>query len=102
VEDPILSIDVSAQCASYSRQALLYGGFFDSRFRGYGHEHVEHTRRLVRAGYGGMHAEVAGEIRPIFRLLKSCIQVTSPPSFSNQPDLDRNLILCRELLADES
>jgi glycosyltransferase involved in cell wall biosynthesis len=102
VEDPILSIDVSAQCASYSRQALLYGGYFDSRFRGYGQEHVEHTRRLVRAGYGGTHEEVAGEVRPIFRLLKSCIEVTNPVSFSNPSDLDRNWLMCRELLFDES
>ena len=35
------------------REALTYGGYFDPRFKGYGHEHVEHTRRLVRVGYGG-------------------------------------------------
>jgi glycosyltransferase involved in cell wall biosynthesis len=102
VDNPILSIDVSAQCASYSRRALLYGGYFDSRFRGYGQEHVEHTRRLIRVGYGGTHEEVAGEVRPIFKLLKSCIKVTNPPSFANQRDLERNLLLCRDLLFDES
>jgi glycosyltransferase involved in cell wall biosynthesis len=53
-EDPILSRRVTAQCSVFSREALLFGGYFDSRFRGYGHEHVEHTRRLIRMGYGGV------------------------------------------------
>jgi glycosyltransferase involved in cell wall biosynthesis len=102
VDDPILSTDVSAQCSSFGRAALPFGGYFDSRFRGYGHEHVEHTRRLVRLGYGGRYEEIDGEVRPIFKLLKSNIEVTTPPSASNQADRDRNLLLCRELLFDES
>ncbi len=53
-EDPIVSRRVTAQCAVFSREALLFGGYFDSRFHGYGHEHVEHTRRLIRMGYGGV------------------------------------------------
>ena len=102
VDDPILSVDVTAQCSGFSRAALLYGGYFDSRFRGYGQEHVEHTRRLVRLGYGGTHEEIQGEVRPIYKLLKSPIMVTTPPSFSNQPDRDRNWLMCRELLFDET
>jgi glycosyltransferase involved in cell wall biosynthesis len=102
VDDPILSKDVSGQCSGFSREALLYGGYFDSRFRGYGHGHVEHTRRLLRTGYGGSYQEIDGEVRPIFKLLKSSIKVTSPPSFFNQADCDRNLQLCRELLFDET
>ena len=58
--------------------ALLYGGYFDLRFRGYGQEHVEHTRRLLRVGYGGSYEEIDGEVRPIYKLLKSCIEVTNP------------------------
>jgi GT2 family glycosyltransferase len=99
--DPILAIDVSAQCSSFSRTALLYGGYFDPRFRGYGQEHVEHTRRLLRVGYGGTHEEIDGEVRPVYKLLKSSISVTNPPSHSNQSDRDRNWLICRELLFDE-
>jgi glycosyltransferase involved in cell wall biosynthesis len=102
VDDPILSIDVSAQCSGFSRTALLYGGYFDSRFRGYGQEHVEHTRRLLRVGYGGTYEEIGGEVRPVYRLIKGGIEVTSPKSFSNQPDRDRNWLMCRELLFDET
>jgi glycosyltransferase involved in cell wall biosynthesis len=102
VDDPILSKDVTAQCSSFSRMSLLYGGYFDSRFRGYGHEHVEHTRRLIRIGYGGSHEDVDGEVRPVYKLLKGGIEVTNPVSFSNQVDRDRNWLLCRDLLFDET
>jgi glycosyltransferase involved in cell wall biosynthesis len=102
VDDPILSTNVSAQCSSFSHTALLYGGYFDSRFRGYGQEHVEHTRRLLRVGYGGTYEEIDGGVRPLYKLLKSSIAVTSPGSFSNPPDRDRNLLMCHELLFDEA
>src|SRR6185312_2852292 len=61
--DPIRSRSVTAQCASYTRNALTYGGYFDSRFKGYGHEHVEHTRRLIRVGYGGADEFLDGQKR---------------------------------------
>jgi GT2 family glycosyltransferase len=102
LDDPILSTDISAQCSGFTRDALLYGGYFDSRFRGYGQEHVEHTRRLVRVGYGGTYEEVNGEVRPVFRLLKSHIEVTHPASPSGEPGRYRNWLLCRELLFDET
>jgi glycosyltransferase involved in cell wall biosynthesis len=102
VDDPILSKDVTAQCSGFSRTALLYAGYFDSRFRGYGQEHVEHTRRLLRVGYGGTYEEIDGEVRPIFKLLKSSVAVTNPRSFSNKADLDRNWLMCRQLLPDET
>ena len=102
LDDPILSKDVTAQCSGYSATALLYGGYFDSRFRGYGQEHVEHTRRLLRVGYGGTYEEIDGEVRPIYKLLKSCIEVTNPNSYSDQGDRDRNWLVCRQLLFDET
>jgi glycosyltransferase involved in cell wall biosynthesis len=102
VDDPFLSLDVTAQCSSFSREALLYGGYFDSRFRGYGQEHVEHTRRLLRVGYGGSYEDVNGEVRPIYKLLKSNIQVTNPHTYSNEAERHRNWLLCRQLLFEEA
>lgn len=102
VDDPIFSTNVSAQCSGFSRLALLYGGYFDTRVRGYGQEHVEHARRLVRIGYGGTHEEIAGEVRPIYKLLKSTITVTTPPSVSDDADRPSNWMLRRELLFDEA
>jgi len=52
LDDPFESEWLTAQCAVFSREAVLFGGYFDTRFRGYGHEHVEHTFRLRRLGYG--------------------------------------------------
>ena len=80
----------------------MYPGYFNSRFRGYGQEHVEHARRMLRVGYGGSYEEIEGEVRPIYKLLKSSIEVTDAGSFSNQPDHDRNWLICRELLFDEA
>jgi glycosyltransferase involved in cell wall biosynthesis len=102
VDDPILSTNVSAQCSSFSRAALLFGGYFDSRFRGYGQEHVEHTRRMLRVGYGGTYEDIDGEVKPIYKLLKSSIEVTSPHSFATHADTDRNWMVCRNLLFDET
>lgn len=102
VDDPYLSIDVTAQCSAFSRTALTYGGYFDPRFRGYGQEHVEHTRRLLRVGYGGSYEDVGGEVRPIYKLLKSRIRVLTEHTFSNPSDRHRNWLVCRELLFDEA
>jgi GT2 family glycosyltransferase len=102
VDDPYLSLDVTAQCSSFSRTALLYAGYFDSRFRGYGQEHVEHTRRLLRVGYGGTHEDVAGEVRPIYKLLQGRIEVLGGHSFSDAADRERNWLMCRQLLFDEA
>ena len=49
----VLRDKVSGQCAAFSSEALAWVGFLDTRFGRYGHEHVEHTLRMIRAGYGG-------------------------------------------------
>ncbi|NHN88434.1 glycosyltransferase family 2 protein [Acetobacter conturbans] len=50
---PLESEILTGQCSGFTRTALNYVGYLDSRFRQYGHEHVEHTMRMIRAGYGG-------------------------------------------------
>lgn len=98
-EDPILSKRVTAQCAVFSREALLFGGYFDPRFRGYGHEHVEHSRRLIRLGYGGVDQHDA-----LFNLLWGGLSFHSvPSSFDGKPDeVERNRQLAHELFSDFS
>jgi glycosyltransferase involved in cell wall biosynthesis len=102
VDDPILSKDVTAQCSAFSRTALLYGGYFDSRFHGFGHEHVEHTRRLMRVGFGGSYKEIDGEVRPIYMLLKGCINVTTPRTFASVSESEHNWLVCRQMLFEEA
>jgi hypothetical protein len=98
-EDPILSKRVTAQCAVFSREALLFGGYFDPRFRGYGHEHVEHSRRLIRLGYGGVDQHDA-----LFNLLWGGLDYHSvPSSFDGKLDeVERNRQLAHQLFSDFS
>lgn len=51
--DPIVSMGVSGQLSAFSRDAIDHVGFYDGRYRGYGMGHVEHSCRMIRAGYGG-------------------------------------------------
>ena len=44
---------LSGQCSAFSSRALSWVGYLDTRFGSYGHEHVEHTLRMIRAGFGG-------------------------------------------------
>lgn len=99
VDDPVRSNKVTAQCASYSRAALTFGGYFDPRFRGYGHEHVEHTRRLIRVGYGGTDERINGEEQVLFSLIKGDLTVVSTPSYYVKEEDERNLHLARGLMA---
>jgi GT2 family glycosyltransferase len=50
--DPFVNPAATAQCLSVSAAVLAEVGFFDSRFRGWGHEHAEWTTRIKRAGHG--------------------------------------------------
>ena len=72
-EDPFLDHRVTAQCASYARDALNWAGYFDTRFRGFGSEHIEHSRRLVRFGYGGCYHVVKGDEPMLFALLRQIV-----------------------------
>ena len=50
--DPAQSRPFSGQCVGLSRRALSIAGYMDPRFKGYGFEHIEHTIRLSRYGFG--------------------------------------------------
>jgi glycosyltransferase involved in cell wall biosynthesis len=103
LDDPVRSTLVTANCAAFSREALLFGGYFDARFRGYGHEHVEHSGRLVRNGYGGAdEASPDGSRRRLFYLIWGGIHLSGAPSHFNQEQVDRNLLLARDLFVDRS
>jgi glycosyltransferase involved in cell wall biosynthesis len=98
VDDPVLSSNVTAQCAAYSRAALSFGGYFDPRFKGYGHEHVEHTRRLVRVGYGGTDEWVDGAERVTYKLIKGDLTVVSSKSYYVAAQEEHNLQLARDIM----
>ena len=99
--DPFRSKFVTAQCAAYSREALVYGGFFDPRFRGYGHEHVEHSRRLIRVGYGGTDERINNEEIVTYYLLKGQLTVITTPSFGNAEQEESNFKLATAIMGQQ-
>ena len=101
VADPARSKFITAQCAAYSREALTYGGYFDSRFRGYGHEHVEHSRRLLRLGYGGTDERLNGEEMVIYNLVEGHLNVVDTPSFRDLEQEERNFKLATAIMGQQ-
>ena len=102
VADPIMSRLISAQCAGFSREALLYAGYFDSRFKGYGHEHVEHSARMVRCGYGGLETVVDDKPSTLFTLLRGEVTLRQVRSFGSREESDRNLALTRQIIVEQA
>jgi hypothetical protein len=101
VDDPVRSKMVTAQCSAYSHLALTFAGYFDSRFQGYGHEHVEHTRRLVRVGYGGTDQRINGEEQVIYNLIKGAVTVVTSQSYYTEEEEQRNLQLARRIMGEQ-
>ncbi len=99
--DPARSRQITAQCASYSSTALTYGGYLDPRFRGYGHEHVEHSRRLVRVGYGGTDERLNGKDVVTYHLLKGDLTVVHTPSFHNAEQEERNFQIATGIMGQQ-
>jgi glycosyltransferase involved in cell wall biosynthesis len=100
-DDPVRSHMVTAQCAAYSRDALTYAGYFDPRFSGYGHEHVEHTRRMIRLGYGGSEEQHDGAPQVVFHLITGDVTVVGSTSHGDAAAAERNLMLARQLMAEQ-
>ena len=100
--DPIMSDCATAQCAVYSRESLKFGGYYDSRFKGYGHEHVEHSVRLIRVGYGGGSVMVDGKSQIRFKLIHGALNVVDVPSYSNTEQAARNQVMAGALMMEQS
>ena len=100
-EDPFLDHRVTAQCASYARDALNWAGYFDTRFRGFGSEHIEHSRRLVRFGYGGCYHVVKGDEPMLFAMIRSGVAMHPAASAFDRALVDRNDALLRQIVNEE-
>ncbi|MBS1075352.1 glycosyltransferase family 2 protein [Gluconobacter sp. Dm-73] len=66
--DPYIAPMHQALCVGYHAKALDYVGFLDVRFKKYGEEHVEHTHRFLRAGYGGLPQYLTPERGQVYYL----------------------------------
>ncbi|MCX5615995.1 glycosyltransferase [Bombella sp. TMW 2.2559] len=67
-ENPFIAPMHQALCVGYHAKALAYVGYLDIRFEKYGEEHVEHTQRFLRAGYGGLSQHLSPERGQLFYL----------------------------------
>ncbi|MPV99013.1 glycosyltransferase family 2 protein [Bombella apis] len=67
-EDPFIAPMHQAFCVGYHAKALSHVGYLDVRFEKYGEEHVEHTQRFLRAGYGGLAQHLSPERGQLFYL----------------------------------
>ena len=99
-DDPILSRETSGQCSAFSAEALSWVGYLDTRFKGYGFEHIEHTLRFLRLGYGGVQRDLDGVPTWLFLLIRAPVEVLPGASSGNPEQAERNLALCRELFAE--
>ncbi|MFO1028884.1 MAG: glycosyltransferase [Acetobacteraceae bacterium] len=100
-EDPILSWGLTAQCCTWSRDALTWGGYFDTRFRGFGIGHVEHTHRLHRVGYGGRMVRYQDQDILLSQAIHGGITVRDAGSAFNQEQRDRNWEVYRAIHGQE-
>ncbi|MBV8573877.1 MAG: glycosyltransferase [Acetobacteraceae bacterium] len=96
VEDPVFSRQTSGQVTAFSGEALAAVGYLDTRFRGYGFGHVDHTVRMIRAGYGGRFEDN----RALFLLIEGSVTVTAEHTNRNEAQLAANKQLMQKNLKE--
>ncbi|WP_428375561.1 glycosyltransferase family 2 protein [Lichenicoccus sp.] len=98
-DDPVECRMISGQCVGYSRRAIQRVGYFDTRYRGYGLGHVEHSWRMVCAGFGG-RTDPADADTPTYFLLRSAIGVDGEVSSRDDGSVARNHALFHRIRHD--
>lgn len=100
--NPGLATRITGACIASTREALGEIGFMDTRFRGYGHEHVEYTLRFLRTGYGGaLQCKSNGELTAYYYVINSGLLIREVPSASDHSNEAANLDLSVQLRTEE-
>jgi GT2 family glycosyltransferase len=100
-EDPHVSPALSGQCEGFSTEALAYVGYLDTRFKGYGVGHVEHSRRFLRAGYGGTFIRDGEADEYQFYLISAALRVEDPGGNRSPEQVERNHAVLSELRGEK-
>ncbi|MGI3777118.1 MAG: glycosyltransferase family 2 protein [Janthinobacterium lividum] len=100
LDDPFLTTASTAQVSAFSRRAIERAGFFDTRFRGYGHEHVDLTQRMIREGMGGFWDPARDDGGYEYLSLAGGMQPTADSSFADEGQVTANGALF-DMLRDE-
>ena len=92
LDDPFVTSASTAQVSAFSRRAIERVGFFDTRFRGYGHEHVDLTQRMIRDGMGGFWhpSREDGGAEYEYLSLAGGMQPTADSSFADDGQVQAN------------
>lgn len=85
---------VTGQCTAVSRHAMQTAGYLDTRFSGYGHGHVEWTRRHANLLYKN-NVEGFSASTMLFLSIGGGIRSENAPSFRNAEDVARNAEVLR-------
>ncbi|WP_077803545.1 glycosyltransferase family 2 protein [Gluconobacter albidus] len=87
--DPFIAPMHQALCVGYSSRALDFVGYLDIRFKKYGEEHVEHTHRFLRAGYGGLIQHLRPERGQLY-YLRGGLSISHSESHGNNDLISYN------------
>jgi glycosyltransferase involved in cell wall biosynthesis len=99
--EPSLSGFVTGACIASSRAALCGVGYMDTRFGRYGLEHVEFSRRFLRAGFGGaVHISGNGTSSSYFMVLSSGMRLVDTISNGSKIEHDKNAPIHEALLSE--
>jgi glycosyltransferase involved in cell wall biosynthesis len=93
LDDPVRCARLSGQCTAFSREAISFTGYVDTRYRGYGYAHAEHSERLVRGGYGGTIEVLGDKPQPVFYMISGDVHVEAAETFRDPKDVSRNATL---------
>lgn len=80
---------VTGQCTAVSRSAMRVGGYLDTQFKGYGHGHVEWTKRHAAHLYTGLVAGFS-QSRMLFVSIFGGLTAENAPTFRNEDDVAKN------------
>lgn len=101
--NPGVTAEVSGAVIALSRAALARVGYMDTRFIGYGNEHVDFTLRVIHAGFGGFtHHDPVHGAEARFFVITGGVEARRPPfSYTDPETIAHNLEVAQVSLAEE-
>lgn len=93
-EKPHVHHLVTGQCTAISREAMKIGGYLDTRFHGYGHGHVEWTKRHNKLMFGSLLPEFSPK-EMVFLSITGGLKSDDAPTFRTDSDVERNGLILR-------
>ncbi|WP_247889139.1 glycosyltransferase family 2 protein [Azospirillum brasilense] len=89
-EEPYVCEYLHGLCMAFSLRSLAEVGFYDTRFRGYGFEHLDLTIRNRRAGFGVREIERPEGAISSFVMIPGGLTILDMPSGADLTAVERN------------